>query len=52
MDFTSGDFGEGFAWGVASSAYQAEGAYLNDNKGLSIWDNDRHVAEHGTCLRK
>src|SRR5688572_10930682 len=38
MDFTSGDFGEDFAWGVASSAYQTEGAYLDDDKGLSIWD--------------
>ncbi|HEX8314627.1 MAG TPA: GH1 family beta-glucosidase [Flavisolibacter sp.] len=34
----SSDFGNDFTWGAASSAYQTEGAYLEDGKGLSIWD--------------
>ena len=32
------DFGESFVWGVSSSALQTEGAFNNDGKGLSIWD--------------
>ena len=27
-----------FLWGSASAAYQVEGAYLEDGKGLSNWD--------------
>src|SRR5687768_8879151 len=31
-----------FAWGVASAAYQVEGAHLQHGKGPSIWDDFTH----------
>ena len=31
-------FGDKFIWGTTISAYQTEGAYASDGKGLSIWD--------------
>ena len=41
-------FSKDFLWGAATAAYQVEGAYADDGKGLGIWDvlSDGHVV-HG-----
>lgn len=39
LPFRLKDFGENFIWGVAMAAPQNEGAYNEDGRGPSIWDN-------------
>lgn len=41
-------FSEDFLWGAASAAYQVEGAYNEDGKGLGIWDvlSEGHVVHN------
>jgi beta-glucosidase len=37
-DLHRNDFGENFVWGVASAAFQIEGAWDADGKAPSVWD--------------
>ncbi|XP_015272598.1 PREDICTED: lactase-phlorizin hydrolase [Gekko japonicus] len=42
-EFLYGEFPKNFSWSVASAAYQVEGAWRTDGKGLSIWDQFAHT---------
>ena len=42
-------FPKDFLWGSASAAYQVEGAYDADGKGMSIWDE--YVKQAGTTYK-
>ncbi len=38
FSYCANDFGEDFIWGVATAAFQIEGAHDQHQKGASIWD--------------
>ncbi|MCE7065647.1 GH1 family beta-glucosidase [Dyadobacter sp. CY326] len=39
LDFSKEDFGTDFTWGVATAAYQIEGAVDEDGRGPCVWDS-------------
>lgn len=49
MKVTLDKFSKDFLWGSASAAYQVEGAWNEDNKGMSIWDE--YVRIPGTTYK-
>lgn len=43
-------FSKDFMWGAASAAYQLEGAYKEDGKGLNIWDVYSRIPGNVHCM--
>ena len=39
LPFSRADFGPDFQWGASAAAYQTEGAWQQQGKGASIWDD-------------
>jgi beta-glucosidase len=46
VEFTKAAFGNDFLWGVSTAAYQIEGAFDEDGKSNSIWDNFVQKHQH------